>query len=219
MNILQKPLGVNRRAALTIGGAIGAAAIMPDLADAQVTNAQAPGAIAAAAETVSVTLMMNGRTRKALCDTRTSLLDFIREHLQLTGTKKGCDHGQCGACTVLVNGVRINSCLSLAAMHDGDSVTTIEGLADQGMLHPMQAAFIEHDGFQCGFCTSGQILSAVAMLQEHAEGQASHVADNLIATRQPLTEDEIRERMSGNLCRCSAYPNIVAAITDVATSR
>jgi xanthine dehydrogenase YagT iron-sulfur-binding subunit len=224
VNIVQQPLGVNRRAALSIGGAIGAAAIMPDLANAQGTSAPGAGvqgsrASAAAAETVSVTLEVNGKSRKVSCDTRTSLLDLIRDHLALTGTKKGCDHGQCGACTVLVNDVRINSCLSLAAMHDGDAVLTIEGLADKGRLHPLQAAFIEHDGFQCGFCTSGQIMSAVAMLKEHEEGQASHVTADLMATRQPLTGDEIRERMSGNLCRCSAYPNIVAAIADVAGAK
>lgn len=209
-----KPVGVDRRGALTIGGAIGVAAIMPDLA-----NAQASIGGKLSTEAASVTLEINGTNRTVSCDTRTSLLDLIRDHLALTGTKKGCDHGQCGACTVLVNDVRINSCLSLAAMHDGDSILTIEGLAKGGALHPMQAAFIKHDGFQCGFCTSGQILSAVAMLKEHADGQPSHVTDDLQSARRPLTGDEIRERMSGNLCRCSAYPNIVAAIGDVAAAR
>jgi xanthine dehydrogenase YagT iron-sulfur-binding subunit len=148
-------------------------------------------------------------------DSRTSLLDLLRERLHLTGTKKGCDHGQCGACTVLVNGRRINACLSLALSHEGESITTIEGLADGETLHPMQAAFIEHDGFQCGYCTPGQICSAVAMLDEVAQGQPSYVTDDAGGDIE-LTAAEIRERMSGNLCRCGAYVNIVAAIEAVA---
>ncbi|RVO62684.1 2Fe-2S iron-sulfur cluster-binding protein, partial [Sinorhizobium meliloti] len=149
-------------------------------------------------------------------DPRTTLLDTLRNHLVLTGSKKGCDHGQCGACTVLVNGRRINACLTLAAMHEGDEITTIEGLAGEDELHPMQAAFIEHDGFQCGYCTPGQICSAVGMLREVREGWPSHASADVAAAPTNLTEAEIRERMSGNICRCAAYPNIVAAIRDAA---
>jgi xanthine dehydrogenase YagT iron-sulfur-binding subunit len=149
-------------------------------------------------------------------DTRTSLLDALREHLHLTGTKKGCDHGQCGACTVLINGRRINSCLTLAVMHEGDEIVTIEGLGSPETLHPLQAAFIERDAFQCGYCTSGQICSAVGMLGEANAGWPSHATGDVSATRIELTDAEIRERMSGNICRCAAYPNIVAAIRDVA---
>ncbi|MDB5898923.1 MAG: (2Fe-2S)-binding domain protein [Ramlibacter sp.] len=170
---------------------------------------------ALAPPTAPVQLRVNGETHSLTLDTRTSLLDALREHLGLTGSKKGCDHGQCGACTVLVNGRRINSCLSLAVMHDGDEVITIEGLAQGGELHPLQAAFLSHDGFQCGYCTPGQICSAAGMLEEARQGVPSHVTEDLQA--QPLLSDaEIRERMSGNLCRCSAYPNIVAAIREVA---
>lgn len=147
-------------------------------------------------------------------DPRTTLLDLLRERLHLTGSKKGCDHGQCGACTVLVNGRRINACLSLALTHEGETITTIEGLAEGDALHPVQAAFLEHDGFQCGYCTPGQICSAVAMLDEVRQGQPSYVSED--RDHAELTDDEIRERMSGNLCRCGAYVNIVAAIRDVA---
>ncbi|HLI18230.1 MAG TPA: 2Fe-2S iron-sulfur cluster-binding protein [Rhodanobacteraceae bacterium] len=147
-------------------------------------------------------------------DSRTTLLDLIRERLHLTGSKKGCDHGQCGACTVLVNGRRINACLSLALTHDGDAITTIEGLAGGDTLHPVEAAFLEHDGFQCGYCTPGQICSAAGMLDEARQGQPSYVTDD--ADHVELTDAEIRERMSGNLCRCGAYVNIVAAIRDAA---
>jgi xanthine dehydrogenase YagT iron-sulfur-binding subunit len=163
---------------------------------------------------LEVRLEINGRAESLTLDPRTSLLDALREHLQLTGTKKGCDHGQCGACTVIVNGRRINSCLSLAVMHEGDKVTTIEGLAQAGELHPMQRAFVSHDGLQCGYCTPGQICSAVAMLGEVKAGMPSHVTADL--EHPQLTTDEIRERMSGNICRCSCYPNIVAAIEEVA---
>ena len=167
---------------------------------------------------LEVQLTVNGEPRKLNVDSRTTLLDALREHLHLTGSKKGCDHGQCGACTVLVEGRRINSCLSLVAMHDGDEVTTIEGLATPGKLHPLQQAFLSHDGFQCGYCTPGQICSAAGMLQEAKNGMPSHVTQDL--RQQPaLDEEEIRERMSGNICRCSAYPNIVAAIREVAEAK
>jgi len=164
----------------------------------------------------TVELRVNGRSHRLTLDTRTTLLDALREHLALTGSKKGCDHGQCGACTVLLDGRRINSCLTLAAMHDGQSITTIEGLADGETLHPLQAAFIEHDGFQCGYCTSGQICSAIGMLSESRAGMPSYVTADLADAQPELTDTEIRERMSGNICRCAAYPNIVAAIEQVA---
>jgi xanthine dehydrogenase YagT iron-sulfur-binding subunit len=163
-------------------------------------------------------LAVNGRSHSLQLDPRTTLLDMLREHLDLTGTKKGCDHGQCGACTVLVDGRRINACLTLAVMHDGQSVTTIEGLAKGDELHPLQAAFIKHDGFQCGYCTPGQICSAVGMLAEVKAGMPSHVSPSL-ADAPVLGEAEIRERMSGNLCRCSCYPNIVAAIEEAAEAQ
>jgi xanthine dehydrogenase YagT iron-sulfur-binding subunit len=165
---------------------------------------------------VSVKLRVNGQLHNLTLDPRTTLLDALREHLALTGSKKGCDHGQCGACTVLLDGRRINSCLTLAAMHDGEPITTIEGLADGETLHPLQAAFIEHDGFQCGYCTSGQICSAMGMLSESRAGAPSYVTENLAEAQPALTDAEIRERMSGNICRCAAYPNIVAAIKQAA---
>ncbi|HEY3658021.1 MAG TPA: 2Fe-2S iron-sulfur cluster-binding protein [Steroidobacteraceae bacterium] len=165
---------------------------------------------------VTVELRVNGRAHVLSLDPRTTLLDTLREHLALTGSKKGCDHGQCGACTVLLDGRRINSCLTLAAMHDGQAITTIEGLADGDTLHPLQAAFVAHDGFQCGYCTSGQICSAVGMLNESHDGMPSYVTENLANARPALTDAEIRERMSGNICRCAAYPNIVAAIKQAA---
>ena len=163
-----------------------------------------------------IALTANGTPRALTVDTRTTLLDLLRNHLDLMGVKKGCDHGQCGACTVLVNGVRINSCLSLAVMHQGDEVTTIEGLGLPGALHPMQAAFLERDAFQCGYCTPGQICSAVGMLAEAADGAPSQVTVDLGAIEIALSDAEIRERMSGNICRCSAYPQILEAIRDVA---
>jgi xanthine dehydrogenase YagT iron-sulfur-binding subunit len=165
---------------------------------------------------VTVELQINGRARSLTLDPRTTLLDALREHLALTGSKKGCDHGQCGACTVLIEGRRINSCLTLAVMHDGQSITTIEGLAEGQTLHPLQAAFVEHDGFQCGYCTSGQICSAVGMLAENRSGMPSYVTKDLTHPAAELTDAEIRERMSGNICRCAAYPNIVAAIRQAA---
>jgi xanthine dehydrogenase YagT iron-sulfur-binding subunit len=165
---------------------------------------------------VTVELRINGHPHSLTLDPRTTLLDALREHLALTGSKKGCDHGQCGACTVLIEGRRINSCLTLALMHDGQSVTTIEGLAEGENLHPMQTAFVEHDGFQCGYCTSGQICSAIGMLAESRLGMPSYVTENLAQPAAELTDTEIRERMSGNICRCAAYPNIVAAIKQAA---
>ena len=163
----------------------------------------------------SFKLTVNGRVHTLDLDLRTTLLDALREHLDLAGTKKGCDHGQCGACTVLVNGVRINSCLSLAVMHDGDAVTTIEGIGTVGKLAPIQQAFLTEDAFQCGYCTPGQICSALGMLAEAARHEPSDVTEDLAAAIS-LTDAEIRERMSGNICRCSAYPQIVQAIRDVA---
>jgi len=162
-----------------------------------------------------IALEVNGREHRLTVDTRTSLLDLLREQLGLTGAKKGCDHGQCGACTVLIDGRRANACLALAVAHDGARVTTIEGLADGAALHPLQQAFVEHDGFQCGYCTPGQICSAAGMLDEAGAGWPSAVTEDL-ATAPALDEDEIRERMSGNLCRCGAYPGIVAAIAQAA---
>lgn len=160
-------------------------------------------------------LDVNGKVHDLTLDSRTTLLDTLREHLHLTGTKKGCDHGQCGACTVLVNDRRINSCLTLAVMHSGDKVKTIEGLGTPDKMHPMQTAFVKHDGFQCGYCTPGQICSAVAMLDEVKRGVPSHVTANITAKAE-LTNVELRERMSGNICRCAAYSNIAEAITEVA---
>jgi len=156
----------------------------------------------------SITIRVNGEAHSLAIDTRTSLLDLLRERLGLTGAKKGCDQGQCGACTVLLDGRRVNSCLVLAVAHDGAEVTTIEGLADGDDLHPLQVAFVEHDAFQCGYCTPGQLCSAAGMLEEFEAGWPSVVGGD------ELTDTEIRERMSGNLCRCGAYPNIVAAIAD-----
>jgi xanthine dehydrogenase YagT iron-sulfur-binding subunit len=163
----------------------------------------------------NVFFSVNGRRREVAVDTRTTLLDALREHLHLTGTKKGCDHGQCGACTVIAEGRRINSCLTLAVMHEGDTITTIEGLGSPDNMHPLQAAFVKHDGFQCGYCTPGQICSAVGMLGEIKAGVPSHVSTDLDAAPQ-LTSAELRERMSGNICRCGAYSNIAEAITEVA---
>jgi xanthine dehydrogenase YagT iron-sulfur-binding subunit len=163
-----------------------------------------------------IELIVNGQPRQLTLDARTTLLDALREHLRLTGTKKGCDHGQCGACTVLVNGRRINACLTLAVMHEGDEVVTIEGLGSPGSLHPLQMAFVERDGFQCGYCTPGQICSAVGMLAEAKAGWPSHATADEASYLIALTDAESRQPMSGNICRCAAYPNIVAAIRDVA---
>jgi xanthine dehydrogenase YagT iron-sulfur-binding subunit len=175
------------------------------------------------AKTRAIVLKVNGQSKTLSLDTRTSLLDALREYLDLTGTKKGCDHGQCGACTVLIDGRRVNSCLTLAFAAEGSEITTIEGLAknndpkDASELHPMQAAFLEHDGYQCGYCTPGQICSAVAALEEQSHGALSIVSWHEGKTQSPeMTDNEIKERMSGNICRCGAYPNIVAAVRAVA---
>ncbi|TCU11237.1 aldehyde dehydrogenase iron-sulfur subunit PaoA [Rhizobium sullae] len=167
------------------------------------------------AYTSKVSFTVNGESRDLDVDNRTTLLDALREHLHLTGTKKGCDHGQCGACTVMVDGHRVNSCLTLAVMHEGDEIMTIEGLGKPGDLHPMQAAFVKHDGFQCGYCTPGQICSSVAVLEEIKANIPSHVTGDLTA-QAAVTPAEIRERMSGNICRCGAYSNILDAISEVA---
>jgi len=174
---------------------------------------QPAAAESASMPTETVALTVNGRRHALDLDPRVTLLDALREHLGLTGTKKGCDQGQCGACTVIVNGQRINSCLSLALQHEGDKVTTIEGLGTPDRLHPMQAAFVEHDGYQCGYCTPGQIISATAALAEQRKGELSIISWHTGQNEHPeLSDDEIRERMSGNICRCGAYPNIVAAV-------
>jgi len=194
---------VTRRSFLSQIGAAGVVATAAPLVaqtQAPATPAETPGAKIEKVEgAVAVTLSVNGKSFSIEVDPRTTLLDGLRETLSLTGTKKGCDHGQCGACTVHINGRRVNSCLTLAIMHDGDAITTIEGLGEPGTLHPMQASFVAHDGYQCGYCTSGQIMSAVALLKEPCgPGDA-----------------EVKELMSGNICRCGAYPNIVAAIQHV----
>jgi xanthine dehydrogenase YagT iron-sulfur-binding subunit len=167
--------------------------------------------------TVKLLFKVNGASQSVVVDSRTSLLDLLREKLALTGAKKGCDHGQCGACTVIADGQRVLSCLTLAATCEGKAIITIEGLARNGKLHPMQAAFLKHDGFQCGYCTPGQICSAVALIGELRNGDASYITGHLTPATGPIrpSADEIRERMSGNICRCGAYPNIVTAIQDV----
>ena len=215
-------LGVTRRAFLkrTLAGSLGVFAL-DLLAHEQALAAlsPAPGAVFAdkvIENLVKVALKVNGATKKLEIDSRVVLLDALRERLALTGSKKGCDQGQCGACTVLVDGKRVLSCLTLAATCEGKEVTTIEGLAKGEQLHPMQTAFIKYDGFQCGYCTPGQICSAVGLLAEAKRGDVSHVTEDVSATpATQLTDDQIRERMSGNICRCGAYPGIVAAIKEV----
>jgi xanthine dehydrogenase YagT iron-sulfur-binding subunit len=208
---MQDDLAVSRRVVMASGAA---SAVAVGIA----------GAPAEAAEPTAQPVLMpvgitvNGTKHSIDVDTRTTLLDLLRERLQLTGTKKGCDHGQCGACTVIVNGQRINACLSLAVMHAGDDVITIEGLGMPDRLHPMQAAFIKYDGYQCGYCTPGQICSAVAVLNEIKAGAPSHVTADLTGMPQ-VTREELCERMSGNICRCGAYSNIAEAIANVAGQR
>jgi len=211
---MQKPINPDiRRRGLLIGAA--SATVATSVANAQAPATNTSGATVGSSPTSKVSFTVNGQVRALELDTRTTLLDALRENLHLAGTKKGCDHGQCGACTAIVNGRRINSCLTLAVMHEGDSITTIEGLGTPDSLHPMQAAFVKHDGYQCGFCTSGQICSAVAALAEIEAGIPSHVSADLTAPAQ-ATGAELRERMSGNICRCGAYSNIVDAIAEVA---
>jgi xanthine dehydrogenase YagT iron-sulfur-binding subunit len=217
---------VSRRGLVRLGANVGAGLaayqVMSLHAAPNATPAEAssiPPAVEMPPVTMRISLKVNGKSRALTVDTRTSVLDALRENLDLKGTKKGCDHGQCGACTVLIDGRRTNSCLTLAVMHEGQEITTIEGLSQGEALHPMQDAFLNHDGYQCGYCTPGQICSSVGMLNEVRMGMPSHVTRDLNAinkTTASLSDEEIRERMSGNLCRCSAYPNIVAAIRDVA---
>jgi xanthine dehydrogenase YagT iron-sulfur-binding subunit len=202
---------ISRRGLIAGGAASVAAATVASPPAAQA----APGQTGTPPPSARVAFEVNGKPHELELDTRTTLLDALREHLRLTGTKKGCDHGQCGACTVIVDGRRINSCLTLAVQHDGDTITTIEGLGLPGSLHPMQAAFVEHDGYQCGYCTPGQICSAVAVLDEIKAGIPSHVTADLTDAPK-VTARDLRERMSGNICRCGAYSNIIDAIADVA---
>ncbi len=211
----QGNLSLTRRTVLEASAAAAALALVTHTAEAAPTGILPAPVPDPAVPPVPVTLHINGRAHTLTLDPRTSLLDMLREHVGLTGSKKGCDHGQCGACTVLLNGRRINACLTLAVMHDGEAITTIEGLGQPGHLHKLQAAFVKHDGYQCGYCTPGQICSAAGMLAEYKDGARSAVSAELTGPLS-LTDDEIRERMSGNICRCSAYPNIVAAIRDVA---
>ncbi|MDR6842631.1 aldehyde dehydrogenase iron-sulfur subunit PaoA [Pseudoxanthomonas sacheonensis] len=207
---------LTRREVLIAGAASVAAAAVPGAGSLAATATSSAASKAPVMAKTSLTV--NGKIRDLELDTRTTLLDALREHLHLTGTKKGCDHGQCGACTVIVDGRRINACLTLAVMHEGDTITTIEGLGTPEDLHPMQAAFVKHDGYQCGYCTPGQICSAVAVLDEIKAGIPSHASASL-TSRPRVTAAELRERMSGNICRCGAYSNIVDAISEVAGSR
>lgn len=203
-------LGMSRRSFMQTAAAAGGATLLsaPQIALAQ----QQIESTDSRPRKIQTKLTVNDKTYTFSLDSRTSLLDTLRDQLGLTGTKKGCDHGQCGACTVLVNGKRINSCLSLGVSHEGDEIRTIEGLANGENLHPVQASFLEHDGYQCGYCTPGQICSAVALMDEVKAGDLSIVSPSLAMGEVVLTKDEIRERMSGNICRCGAYPNIVAAV-------
>ncbi|MCC8618362.1 aldehyde dehydrogenase iron-sulfur subunit PaoA [Xanthomonas vesicatoria] len=211
-----RDIKMTRREVLIAGTASAASvAATQSMAAAAVSQLQA---VEPANSSSDVAFQVNGKPVTLTLDNRTTLLDALREHLQLTGTKKGCDHGQCGACTVIVDGQRMNSCLSLAVMHQGAKVTTIEGLGTPDKLHPMQAAFVKHDGYQCGYCTPGQICSAVAVLDEVKRGIPSHVTEDLTAKTR-LTTPELQERMSGNICRCGAYSNIVEAINEVAGAR
>ncbi|MGJ7525730.1 aldehyde dehydrogenase iron-sulfur subunit PaoA [Variovorax sp. GB1P17] len=216
MDAEQQKDGYTRRTVLITSAAGVAAATLPHAGQAQQAAGPAPVTAATAdLPLADVALRINGQPHTLSIDPRVTLLDLLREQLHLTGSKKGCDHGQCGACTVLVNGRRINSCLTLAVLHEGDEVTTIEGLGAPKKLHPMQTAFVKHDGYQCGYCTPGQICSAVGMLGEMRGGMPSHVTRNLAAP-VVFSDEEMRERMSGNICRCAGYPNIIAAIREVA---
>jgi xanthine dehydrogenase YagT iron-sulfur-binding subunit len=200
------------------GASAAALAVTPALVSARATapDNASPGADGAISpQTLSVTLLINGVQHILNIEPRVTLLDALREVIGLTGTKKGCDRGQCGACTVLVEGRRVNSCLTLAVMHQGVDITTIEGLAGKTHLHPVQTAFLDHDAFQCGYCTPGQICSAVGMLEELRHGAPSAVTGDVKVPLEAVGDDEIRERMSGNICRCGAYPNIVAAVRTV----
>jgi xanthine dehydrogenase YagT iron-sulfur-binding subunit len=208
LEMSRRNLLIGTASSVAIGAAPRAAKAGNSMAD---VSAPAPGMPV----TAKVSFTVNGAAHELDVDTRTTLLDALRERLHLTGTKKGCDHGQCGACTVMVDGRRINSCLTLAVMHEGGSITTIEGLGTPEQMHPMQTAFVKHDGYQCGYCTPGQICSAVAVLAEIKAGIPSHVTGDLNAPPQ-LTNAELRERMSGNICRCGAYSNIAEAIAEVA---
>ena len=204
-----------RRKLLQASAAAGGAVVTPVVLGAQATEGAQAAKPPAALGTMNVTLRVNGTEHQVMIDPRTTLLDAVRERLHLTGAKKGCDQGQCGACTMIVDGRRIASCLTLAVMQEGHDITTIEGLGTPKNLHPMQAAFVKHDGYQCGFCTPGQICAAVAMLEEVKAGVPSHVTADL--TRRPeMSTAEFRERMSGNICRCGAYSNIQDAIAEVA---
>jgi xanthine dehydrogenase YagT iron-sulfur-binding subunit len=207
-------IDTTRRDLLIAGALTATAAAVPAVAGAQPAAANAGAAPPQTPVSAKVTLKVNGQQHAIAVDTRTTLLDLLREQLHLTGTKKGCDQGQCGACTVIADGRRINSCLSLAVMHENAEITTIEGLGTPEKMHPMQVAFVKHDGYQCGYCTPGQICSAVSVLDEIRKGIPSHVTADLTKS-PPLTEQEIRERMSGNICRCGAYSNIVDAIVEV----
>ncbi|WP_416355940.1 aldehyde dehydrogenase iron-sulfur subunit PaoA [Aureimonas phyllosphaerae] len=206
-------LELNRRQLMSGVTATAALGALPASALAQ--SSATSGAAADAAITAPVAFTVNGERRELDLDLHTTLLDALREHIKLTGTKKGCDHGQCGACTVMVNGRRINACLTLAVLHEGDEITTIEGLGTPDNLHPMQEAFLKHDGYQCGYCTPGQICSAVGVLEEVKAGIPSHVTADLNGSME-ATNEEMRERMSGNICRCGAYSNIADAMAEVA---
>jgi len=203
-----------RRGFMQSAAAVAAVTHLPPGVAAESTPVMAP---IPAAPAQQVALNINGKTHQLSLEPRVTLLDALREYAGLTGSKKGCDRGQCGACTVLVNGRRINSCLTLAIAHEGDTITTIEGVAKGDQLAPIQAAFLEHDAFQCGYCTPGQICSAIACVDELRAGTASAVSPD-VRVKPALSDDEIRERMSGNLCRCGAYPNIVIAIRSIAAT-